>query len=208
MKILRNLVPFEEFDYQVLLQALKDYRKPRDKISQLLADKEIIRIKKGLYVFGDAWRKQPISLEILANLIFGPSYISCEYALSYYGMIPERTYTITSMTTGKNKLFQTPLGAFYYKHLKSSVYPLGVQWLPIDASRHCLFATKEKALADTLAKTPHIDSFPEMQQHLLENLRIEKEALETIDMTHLLEIASAYHNRNVKLLFATLEKLI
>ncbi len=75
----RKLIPYEEFDYQVLLGALKNYA-----------------------------RKQPYSREILANLIYGPSCISLEYALQYYGMIPERVEAVTSVTVGRSRKFSTP----------------------------------------------------------------------------------------------------
>ena len=78
---LRQAISWEEFDYQALLGALQDYAHPRDKISDLLAKDIIIRVKKGLYVFGDSYRNKPYSREILANLIYGPSCISLEYAL-------------------------------------------------------------------------------------------------------------------------------
>jgi predicted transcriptional regulator of viral defense system len=77
----------EEFDYQILQDALADYSRPRDKIRNLIKKKEIIRVKKGLYVLGDGHRKRPYSRELLANLIYGPSYVSLEYALSYHGLI-------------------------------------------------------------------------------------------------------------------------
>jgi hypothetical protein len=69
----------EVFDYQVLMDALTGYRKPRDKITRLLAAGAIVRIKKGLYCFGKLFHKAPISRQYLANLIYGPSYISVEY---------------------------------------------------------------------------------------------------------------------------------
>lgn len=87
---LRRRIPHEEFDYQTLLDSLRTYSRPRDKITALLKKGVIVRIKKGLYIFGEEYRKNPYSNEILANLICGPSYISLEYALQYYGLIPER----------------------------------------------------------------------------------------------------------------------
>jgi len=72
--------------------------RPRDKISDLLKKGTIIRVKKGLYVFGEDNRKKPYSKEILANLIYGPSYISLDYALQYHGLIPERVEAVTSVT--------------------------------------------------------------------------------------------------------------
>jgi len=56
--------------------------RPRDRVTALLRDGHILRVKKGLYVKND--RKEPFSREILANLIDGPSYLSLEYALAYH----------------------------------------------------------------------------------------------------------------------------
>ena len=77
---IRQNVSGEVFDYQVLLEALAGYRKPRDKITRLLTSGAIVRVKKGLYCFGEAFRKEPLCREYLANLIYGPSYVSLEYA--------------------------------------------------------------------------------------------------------------------------------
>ena len=86
----RNRIPAEIFDYQTLTDALKGLSSPRDKITDMLRQGIIIRVKKGLYVFGDKDRKYPYSKELPANLIYGPSYVSLDYALAYYGLIPER----------------------------------------------------------------------------------------------------------------------
>ena len=85
---LRKSLPFNEFDYQALSNALKDYAQIRSKIQQLLKTGAIIRIKKGLYVFGPELTQGLISKELLANWIYGPSYLSLEYALSFHHMIP------------------------------------------------------------------------------------------------------------------------
>jgi hypothetical protein len=88
---IRRAVYTDVLDYQQLMDYLKGYAKPRDKIRAMLKAGEIVRVKKGIiYVFGEDYRRGPWSREILANLIYGPSYISLDYALSYYGFIPER----------------------------------------------------------------------------------------------------------------------
>ena len=61
--------------------------------------------KKGLYIFGKSVALQPYSKEVLANLIYGPSAISLSYALSYYGLIPERVHIVTSITNNRIKTF-------------------------------------------------------------------------------------------------------
>lgn len=105
---LRRNIAGEEFDYQVLLDSLRDYKRPRDRITELLKKKEIIRVKKGIYVFGEKYARRPFSREILANMIYGPSYISLDYALHYFGLIPERVEAVTSVTTKRSRRFSTP----------------------------------------------------------------------------------------------------
>ena len=120
--LLRKRISQDVFDYQVLSDALSDYRKPRDRITKLLESEVIIRIKKGLYCFSEDFRKEPVSREYLANLIYGPSYVSLDYALSYYGLIPERVNIVTSVTTKRSCDFHTPLGVFSYRMLGESRY--------------------------------------------------------------------------------------
>ncbi len=112
---LRQIVQGEIFDYPMLMHHLREYKKPRDKVTQLLKDKSIIRLKKGVYIFGPTYQRNLISLEVLANVIYSPSYVSLEYALSKYGLIPERAYAITSVSLKRSKTFKTDMGLFIYK---------------------------------------------------------------------------------------------
>src|SRR5512136_3222497 len=100
---LRARIDGEEFDYQTLLDSLKQYERPRDKITSLLRRGAIIRVKKGIYVFGPKHARRPFSREILANMIYGPSCISLDFALQYHGLIPERVESLTSVTTGRGR---------------------------------------------------------------------------------------------------------
>jgi len=131
----------------VLIDALPDYRKPRDRITKLLESEVIIRIKKGLYCFSENFRKEPVSREYLANLIYGPSYISLDYALSYYGLIPERVNVVTSVTTKRSSDFHTPLGVFSYRMLGESRYSIGA-FLEKTGNTPFLVSSPEKALID------------------------------------------------------------
>ena len=83
---LRNKCAGEEIDYTFIMDCLKDYSSPRAKLTALLKKGDLIRVKKGLYIFGSDYRKGPYSPEIMANKIYGPSYVSQEYALAYYGL--------------------------------------------------------------------------------------------------------------------------
>ena len=107
---IRRAIPTEVFSFQQLMDCLAGYAKPRDKIGALLRRGDIIRVRKGLYVFGPDYRRGPWSREVLANLIYGPSYISLDYALAYYALIPERVEEVTSVTLSRSRRFDTPLG--------------------------------------------------------------------------------------------------
>lgn len=204
MKHLRKAVPFEEFDYVLLVDLLKDYKKPRDKITKLLAAGDIIRIKKGLYIFGEIWRRHSVAREVLANLIYGPSYISKEYALAYYGIIPERVFHVTSMTLGKTKSFDTPIGTFTYEHLTLDRYRTGITLIAIDSTRSVLFAEKEKALADLVHSQKQLATVDQMLEHLEENLRIERSVLKSMNKELLQEIAEASHSPVLRLLYTAI----
>ena len=123
MEELRRSIPGEEFDYQSLLGALKGYERPRDKITALFRRGVIIRVKKGIYVFGQRYARRPFSREVLANMIYGPSYVSLDYALHYYGLIPERVEAVTSVSVGRNRRFTTPVGLFILSDGSSQSLP-------------------------------------------------------------------------------------
>ncbi len=205
---LRDLIPQDVFDYQYLTSILQGYEKPRDKIKSLVDGGDIVRIRKGLYVFNKAMRHQPLSRELLANLIYGPSYISCEYALSYYQIIPEAAHTVTSVSTGRSRSYETPVGNFTYSQLNQKRYPVGVT-LQESAKIPFLIATPEKALVDRVWIDKRITgiSQKECESFLLEDLRIDTETITTFNHNLLEEIDRAYSSRKVRTLVATLKKM-
>ena len=202
IETIRKKIQQEEFDYQTLLDCLKNYARPRDKISDLLKKGIIVRVKKGLYLFGDEYRRRPYSREILANLIYGPSYISLDYALQYYGLIPERVEAVTSVTTGRSKKFSTPAGLFIYRMIPLEAYRIGMDRIEINASLAFLMATPEKALADKLydSRGVGIRTQKDLSVYLLENLRIDPEALRKLKPAGLKIIARHYRSKKIRLL--------
>lgn len=204
---LRKKLLTEEFDYQTLLDNLKEYRYPRNKISKLIKSKEIIRIKKGIYIFGEKYRKNRFSREVLANIIYGPSYISLEYALSYYGLIPERIETITSVTTKYNKQFTTPVGLFIYKSIPVALYSIGIDQIEISPNRFYLIAEPEKALVDFIKheKKISIRSVKDADYYLFEYLRVDPEEFSNLDLNKLQLYAQKFKSN--KLVFI-IKKLI
>ncbi|MFZ4403575.1 MAG: type IV toxin-antitoxin system AbiEi family antitoxin domain-containing protein [Pseudobdellovibrionaceae bacterium] len=132
----------------MLLGVLSDYKSPQKKINNLHNKGLISLVKQGVYLISSDLGLRPYSKDILANLIYGPSYISMTTALSNYGFIPERVNTITSVCFGRGKSFSTPVGEFEFHHIKKNLYPLGVQLKEVFKGAFCHYATPEKALLD------------------------------------------------------------
>lgn len=195
------------FDYHFLVEALKKYADPRGKISRLLKNGDIIRVKKGLYAVGEEYRQQAISRPLLANLIYGPSYVSGLYALSFYGLIPEKVLVVTSMTVKKTKFFKTPFGMFEYQLLKKSRFDVGLTLKEVSKDCFVLFASPEKALADVLLKEGDLRSLKALKEFLFENLRIDESEFVALDENRLEAISIAYESPLIHNLLKLLKSL-
>ena len=209
MESIRKYISHEEFDYQTLLHGLGQYSRPRDKISGLLRKGVIVRVKKGIYIFGEDYRRRPFSREILANLIYGPSYISLEYALHYFGLIPERVEAVTSVTTGRSRKYATPVGLFSYRKIPLAAFRIGMDRVELDDGRSFLIATPEKALADKIRddRGNALQTQRRLMDYLENNLRVDLTALENLNTEHLDTIARGYGSRKIQLLSNLLRRL-
>lgn len=207
IEVVRKHIETEEFDYPLLMEALRSYQKPRDAISRLLVAKSILRVKKGLYVFGDYYRRSPICIESIANLMYGPSYISLEYALSYYNLIPERVEQITSMTLLRTRIFSTPLGNFQYVHLHPDKMAVGVTQIEVDRHHQILIATPEKALADRLAAHRNLMKPSDVHAFVCEGLRIEEKDIASLHFPLAQDIASVYKSPPINALAQLIKEL-
>lgn len=108
----------------------------------------IQKIIRGYYRFTDNPLTEKRLFEI-ANTIYAPSYISCEMALSYYGLIPEAANSITSVSTRKTATFKTPVATFRYQTVSPPLL-FGYTVTKDENTRRCMIATPEKALLDYL----------------------------------------------------------
>jgi len=205
----RDSIPAEIFDYQILIDALKGLAYPRNRINDLLRQGIIIRVKKGLYVFGDKHRKYPYSKELLANLIYGPSYVSLDYALAYHGLIPERVEALTSVTPNRSRRFATPVGLFIYRQIPSRAYEVGMVRMEADHDQAFLIASPEKALADKTVSVrgAPIVSAAEMRRFLEEDLRIDAEAVRALAAERIDDYAGRYRSRRLRLLSVVVKRL-
>ncbi|MGI6357047.1 MAG: type IV toxin-antitoxin system AbiEi family antitoxin domain-containing protein [Lentisphaeria bacterium] len=196
--VLREELPYDLFDYAQLSSVLSSYANVRGKIGRLLASGEIIRLKKGLYTFPEYLRRAPLNPCIVANMLYGPSYVSRDFALSYYGMIPETVEIVTSMTTGRPRRFQTPVGTFDYKQRQAADFSIGIE--NIDSGNGAfLIAGREKALYDKVLTDKRFDG-KDVESYLLQDLRLNHDSLASLNLNQLQELRTVARGRMSALL--------
>ncbi len=107
----------------------------------------IIKIINGYYIFNNDELSENMLYEI-ANRIYRHSYVSLESALNYYGLIPEQTYMILSVSTRKTTKFNTQIGNFSYRKIsKQCFFGYGIERIGEICWK---IASPEKALVDYL----------------------------------------------------------
>ena len=204
---LRNALPLSIFSHEMLYSLLeKSVSNVNDKISNLVKSGELVRLKKGFYTFSKAYLTRPIDLISVANTLYTPSYVSFDYALSYYGMIPERVSEITSATSKNEKLFDTPIGRFSYKKISLEAYSLGIDWIYDESEGGRFIATAEKALCDKIKYDRGIGTLTQasMIEYLKYDLRIDISIPLNYELIEI--IATVYKSRNLKTLATIVKK--
>lgn len=168
---------------QVILDLLKDYKRPYDKIAELVKQGILVLVRRGVYIPGPKLNIAKPEAFLLANHLLGPSYVSLESALSYWGFIPEKVYETSSVTTEKSAVYQTAAGRFSYIHIPLPYYSFGIQQVELTKKQTVLMATPEKALCDKIIATSGIilRSSKQVKEFLLEDLRMERDVLRKLN---------------------------
>jgi len=163
---------------------LKDYNRPNDKIHHLIKEGLLEQVKRGLYIAGPQITTSKPDPFLIANHILGPSYVSLESALSYHGLIPEKVYEITSVTTKAKRKFSTPLGEYSYTRLPLPYYSYGIRSVEIDKLQRFLIASPEKALFDKIITTAGVEfrSKSNVLAWLENDLRTDMDRLKKLDI--------------------------
>lgn len=186
----------------MLLEELRDYANPKAKLSRMVKQGQCFPVTRGVY---ETDRNVPAYL--LAGSIYGPSYISFEYALSYYGMIPEAVYTVTCATfeKKKKKKYETIFGTFLYRDVPSEAFPLEIR-LVQEGEYFYRIAEPEKAICDQLYAMPPVKNIRELAALLSEDLRIEESELWKLNLEKIQFLSPRYHATNIKKLAALLRR--
>lgn len=181
-------------DLQIKFQGYTDIK---GKIRREIQAGSLIPVVRGLYETAPS-----TDGKYLAGRIYGPSYLSFDYALYIYSLIPEAVYkTYTSATFGKRKAkkYQNHFGTFTYRDIPAEVYPLGVLIREENGYSYQI-ATPEKALCDKLYTISPINNLTEFKELLFDDLRIDEEEFNKLDKDTLIAIAPLYHSKNLNLL--------
>ncbi len=174
----------------------KDTRR-YDVVKYALKKGVLIQVRRGLYLIGKPFGKGTCDPFEIASVLYGPSYISLETALSFHGWIPEAVRTTTCVTPKRAKTFQTYLGVFRFSHAPPSHFFLNVQRVEETNNGSSIFLIAEpwKAIADAIycyrRDWKSLDD-------LSSDLRIEVETLEESDRNSLLHIAKYYDCKRVQ----------
>lgn len=192
------------YEYQTLKNKYKEYANINQKISLEAKKGHLIKIKKGLYT-----DNLEIDAPIISNVCYGPSYISFETALSYYGLIPEyvRMYTAACFGKKNRKLYIVDGLRFSYQSIPDEAFPYGMNFYQNEDGIRYKIASKEKCLCDTLYAKYPVRSIKDLKILLFEDLRIDEEEFLKLDFNFIKEIAPLYHSNTLAVLVKYMEEI-
>ena len=178
------------------------YSNPLDKIKRDVREEKLYRLTRGVYI-----NEKDVDPIFLAASILSPSYISFEYALSFYGLIPERVVAITSASfrVRKNKRYINHFGRFEFSDIPSNVFPYEINVIRRDGYA-CRIASKEKALCDCLYKWRVVRSVKDLKILLFEDKRIDEDEFMSMNFAILIELAALYKKTNLEFLIKLVKK--
>jgi predicted transcriptional regulator of viral defense system len=195
---------------QVLLSMLSGYKRPYDKINELVKQAYLIPVKRGIYLPGNKLNLKKPELFLMANHILGPSYVSLESALAYWGFIPEKVFETSSITIQKSKTFYTVIGRFSYTNTTLPFYAYGIKQIQLSPIQNVLIASVEKAVCDKIIHTQGLvlRSVKQTALFLIDDMRIDKDALKKLNWEEMEQwIGEAPKKNSLKMLIKTLKQL-
>lgn len=205
-----NYYAEEPLTRQVILPLLSKYKRPNDKINELVKKGELTTLKNGLYIPGPKMNIPKPEPFLIANHLWGPSYVSLETALSYWGFIPERVHEISSITIKSAKTYKTDVGRFSYTHITLPYYSFGIKSIQLTPRQVVLIASPEKALCDKIIMTSGISlrSIRQTKEFLIDDLRLDETKLQELNLNEMLTwLDDAPKKGSLKMLIKTLGTL-
>ena len=171
------------FESALLLAGDVDAANVRRQLSRWTKSGRVYQLRRGLYSLAPPHRKIRPHPFVVANALIRGSYVSLQAALAHYGLIPEYTPVVTSVTTGRPGRWVTPLGVFSFRHVKTDWFH-GYQLVQVANGQRAFLAAPEKALLDLVYLEPGADAPAYLGELRLANL-------ERLDLDALVRVAEA-----------------
>ncbi len=205
---LRSKLSIEVFTQVDIAIALNQHRQQaiHSGISRSLRSGDILKLRRGLYLFGERHRRKSISLFSIANRMYAPSYVSFESALSHHGLIPEAVYVTTSACyLRKKKRFTTPLGDFSFDFVPGSPFFTGV--VHSADNGNVLFANPLKALFDTIYRRKiNYSDLEDLESDLRVDVDSLKEYVANYSYKEMEQLAISYRKKNIMAIFLSIAR--
>jgi predicted transcriptional regulator of viral defense system len=157
------------FETGLLLAGNENPFNVRKQLSRWVKGGQVYQLRRGLYVLAPPYQKTHPHLFLIANRMVRGSYVSCESALSFYGLIPERVPLTINVSTGRSGQWSTPLGDFHFHHITPQLFT-GYQLVDLTGDQQAFVATPEKALLDLVHLQPGGDDPTYLRELRLQNL--------------------------------------
>lgn len=185
-----------------LKEKYKGYADINGKIKRDVENNILFPVVRGIYE-----TNSNTSGYLLASFIYGPSYLSFEYALSFHNLIPERviTYTCATFNKRKKKEYNNIFGYYTYRDIPKTAFHYYVKAYIKDTYSYFI-ASPEKALCDLLYILPPVSSIKALEQLLFENLRIEDDKFKHLNFKDISFLSTKYVSNNIKFLTKLIER--
>lgn len=179
-----------------LKETYKDYADIHGKIKREIDKGHLFPLVSGIYETNAS-----IDGFVLSSYIYGPSYLSFEFALSFHQMIPERVIVYTNATFNKRKMksYQNHFGNYTYRDVPKKAFPWMVQAYEVQDYVYFI-ASPEKALCDLLYTKKPVTSVKALKMLLFEDLRINKEVFHQLSVQDIMFLSTKYLSNNIKYL--------
>ena len=186
----------------MLREKYSNYANPLDKIKRDTDSGLLVRLIRGVYE-----TEANIDPCLLASSILSPSYLSFDWALSFYGLIPEKVFSITSASLNirKNKTFINKFGRYEYSDIPTTAFSEGLTYLE-SGDYIVKIATKEKTICDSLSKWRVVNSVKALKELLFVDKRIDEEEFSTCDFDLMIRLAPLYKKTNLDMLIKLIRK--
>jgi predicted transcriptional regulator of viral defense system len=166
------------FETGLLLAGDVDPNHIRRQLTRWTNSGRLIQLRRGLYALAPPFQRGNPHPFTVANRLVPGSYVSCQSALTHYGLIPEYTPSVVSVCSSRPRSWDTPLGTFIFRHIRRKNL-FGYKLFDVHAAQQAIVAEPEKALLDLIYLTPNGDSEGFIHSLRLQNLdQLDEHALE------------------------------